>query len=299
MRKADIEAADEIYKTAKSDAEIEIALLKDKIVAVREESMSDGKIIATGCNITFNRLLRYAEFYKVKKAKEHRIHGKTWDEFCSAHGEDRRRVDEILNDLKPIYDNFTAEIGGFLGIPFSKIRYLGRSLPPDSGGFEEGHLLIDGQKIPLTPENKDEIEAAIDAMKEASAARIEDKDATLKAKDKILQAKDRVIQKQEKEIQRYERTVKERGFEPGEEKFIKTMENLKFSVQGALLRLETWVVPDDATVFMKVAYMETIGFIARAAATLYGEAMDNIGMQADVTMQELDEKTPKWTQPEV
>lgn len=298
MGKAEVEAVDRIYNVAKSDAEIEIALLKDKIEAVRVESEALGKVKAIDCNTAFNTLHRYAVLYQIKQKKEYKSGGMTWFEFCEAIGEPQRTVDRILSEIKPLVEDFSAKLADSIGLPFNKIRYLGMSVSGNLAEIEDGCLLFDGQKIPFAPENKDEIEAAIDAMKEAAKTQIEDKDATLKAKDKILQAKERVIQKQEKEIQRYERTVKERGFEPGEEKFIKTMENLKITAQGVLLQLETRVVPDDATVFMQTAYMEAIGYIARAAATLYGEAVDEIGMKAEVAMQMMDDNAPKWTQPE-
>jgi hypothetical protein len=179
MGKVEVKTMEAIEEAGRLKGEMERIKLQDKLTElennvemIRQEAMSDAKIQTTGCNIAFNQLLRYAEFYKVKQAKEYRKQGRTWAEFCSEHGEECRTIDNILKDLRPVYENFSEKISIFLNMPLSKIRYLGKGLSEFSEKFsetEDGALLIDGQKIELTPENKDEIEAAIDAMQETHA----------------------------------------------------------------------------------------------------------------------------------
>ena len=200
MRKVDMDAADEIYKIAKSDAEIEIALLKDKIEAVRVESEALGKVKAIDCNTAFNTLHRYAVLYQIKQKKEYRSGGMTWFEFCEAIGEPQRTVDRILSEIKPLAEDFSAKLADSIGLPFNKIRYLGMSVSGNLAEIEDGCLLFDGQKIPFTPENKDEIEAAIDAMKEAHVNEVKALRADVKkyknGADKIVKEETKALTKE-------------------------------------------------------------------------------------------------------
>jgi hypothetical protein len=91
----------------------------------------------------------------------------TWEEFCSSIGEPWRTVDKIIEDIKPVYDEFSAKLADLISMPFNKIRYLGRAKSAELADFENGCLIFDGQKIQISPENMEEIEAAIDAMKES------------------------------------------------------------------------------------------------------------------------------------
>lgn len=308
MGKAEIAIVEEAYSAGKGETEnlvkemkVEIAIMEKRTEEVRATGVSTGKIVATGCNIAFNHLLRYSEFYKVRQNKEYKKEGQTWDEFCEEHGESRRNIDNILRDLKPVYDNFQEKLSVFLNMPFSKIRYLGRKTSEKPENFsvsKDGHLLIDNQEIPLLPENKDEIEAAIDAMKDAAKAKEEDQDSKIKAKDRVLKEKERVIQKQEKELSKFERRAKEKGFEPGEEEYLKTLENIKITTQGLLLEMDTRKVPEDATVMMISTYVETLGTLTRILSAYYNDALDLAGPDTEVMM-EMAKYGPGggWVQP--
>ncbi|MDY6791540.1 MAG: hypothetical protein SWH54_09750 [Thermodesulfobacteriota bacterium] len=285
MGDAEIEAANEIYKAAKQDAMIEINRMKDEIDSIREESEALGKIKAMDCNIAFNKMLKYAALYNIKKSKEYRKGSLTWDDFCTkAVGQSVSTVDRTLKDIKPIYDNFSGKLTEFLGMPFNKIRYLGRLMSEKSGklpDFKDGALNFDGKKIPLTPENKDDIEAAIDALKESQKTQLENKEATIKAKDRVLEAKEKIINKQEKEISKYQRQVKARGFEPGEENFIRDMENLKTMLVGVELKMDVRNMPEKMTPLMKAAYIETLGHFKRTIIAYYDEATVHYGIADD------------------
>jgi hypothetical protein len=143
--------------------------------------------------------------------------------------------------------------------------------------FDKNDLVIDGVKIPLSAENKDEIEAAIDALKESQKKQAEDTETQLKAKDRVLEAKEKVIQRQEKELAKFKRQVEARGFEPGEENYVRDMENLKTLLVGFELKLDWRNMPEDATPLMKAAYIETIGHAARVFRAYYDTAKDMFG----------------------
>ena len=168
-----------------------------------------------------------------------------------------------------------------LGFGFNKIRYLGRSVSEKFSDFKDGCLIFDGEKIPLIPENREEIEAAIDAMKETQKSQLENNKATLKAKDRVLEAKEKIINKQEKELHKITRELKARGFEPGEENFIRDMENLKTMLVGMELKMDARNMPPDMTPLMRAAYIETLGHFKRTIIAHYDEATNYYGIDDD------------------
>jgi hypothetical protein len=103
-----------------------------------------GKIKAARFNIKSNELLTYITFYHVKENKSYRKLGRTWEEFCNDAGESVRSVDRILSELAPLLKSISAT----------------------QAEISENALVIGDQKIEITPENKEEIEAAIDLMAE-------------------------------------------------------------------------------------------------------------------------------------
>ncbi|WP_155324410.1 hypothetical protein [Desulfosarcina ovata] len=162
-----VEAANEIYKVARENADAELTKLRGEIDAIRSESQALGAIKKINYDLKHNEMLKYVILYHVKSEKEYRKGGMTWSEFCEAIGEQVRGVDKILTDLRPIVNEFSALCSDFIRVPFSKIRYLGRSVSEQKAEIDDGHLIIGDDRIPLTPENKDDIEAAIDALKES------------------------------------------------------------------------------------------------------------------------------------
>jgi hypothetical protein len=75
-------------------------------------------------------------------------------------------VDLILGELSPLLTQISAKQAEILGMPLSKIRFLGRSVSANLAEISENAVVIGDQKIEIIPENKEDIEAAIDMMKE-------------------------------------------------------------------------------------------------------------------------------------
>jgi hypothetical protein len=275
MGKAEIEAADGIWKAAQEQANEKLAKMENEMEAVRDEARATGILQKISYDQAHNELLKYAIIYQIKQKKAYNKVGLTWEDFCRSLGESRRNIEDKLKDLSPLYDAFSEKTAVLAGVPFNKIRYLGKSLsgkPADFAGFDDGSLIIDGVRIPLTPENKDDIEAAIDAMKESQKHQAENNEAKIKAKDRVLEEKERVIQRQEKEMAKYKRELKARGFEPGEENFIRDMENLKTIIIGLELKMDPRNIPNDATPLMTAAYIETLGHAVRTFKAYYDTA---------------------------
>jgi len=287
MGNAEIEAANEIYKTARADADIEMTKLRTETEEIREESKVIGVLQKISYDNAHNKMLKYAILYQVRQSKSYKKGGLTWETFCECIGEERRNVERILKDLKPVYDEFQDKLSSFINMPFNKIRYLGRAKTGQKACFENGCLVFDGEKIPITPENREEIEAAIDTIKDANKKEIEDSKTVIKAKDRVLQAKQKVIQQQEKELAKFNKEIENRDYEPGEKDFIKQMDAEKHVITGVFLKLDPERMRDDTSPLMTAKYIEVLAYIKRMAQSHYDMALETRAQPDDI----------KWQQP--
>ena len=164
---SDIEYAKEIYEVAQKEANIKLQKMESELDSIRDESRALGILQKINYDNSHNELIKYAVLFKIKQSKQYKKGGMTWPEFCAAIGESVRTIDENLADVRPLFEKFSAESANLVKVPFSKIRYLGRSISAESAEIKNNALIIDDMEIPLTPENRDEIEAAIDTLKES------------------------------------------------------------------------------------------------------------------------------------
>jgi len=291
----DHEIIEEIAKQSRALADAELERLKGEIDGRLAEQFLLGVLTKIDYDNAHNKLLKYALLYQYKQKKEYLKGGKSWEAFLESIGEERRTVDNIFKDLRPLFDEFHGKFSGLSGLPFNKVRYLGKSIQEKFSGFEDDCLVFDGEKIPLDPEHKEDIEAVIDKMKEVHRKEREEIEAALKARDRILEEKERVIVNQEKELAKLNRTLEERGFKPGEEEFLGEIENLRTAFGLIAGKLDPESVADfvhperGGTERAKAAYMGLVQTIARYAHGLWNDAQLIFGDP------ELD---GGWTQPE-
>ena len=125
-----------------------------------------GAVKVTKINIEFNRLVKLATLFLVRRAKEHKQLGLTWDEFCQRCGESKSTVDKALKDLWPIYESFNGKLQPLIGMSFSQVRYLGQAINEKRAAIEDGAIVVEGARIALSPENREEIQAVINSMKD-------------------------------------------------------------------------------------------------------------------------------------
>ncbi|MEM5789381.1 MAG: hypothetical protein AAGU11_18880, partial [Syntrophobacteraceae bacterium] len=183
-RSAEVAAVDEVYQMGRKEADQAMALLESE----RLDCEAIGKIKAANFNTKANELLKYVTLHQVKQAKDYRKIGRTWEEFCRDIGESDRSVDRILNELSPILEKISANLAEILGMPLSKIRYLGRSISANLAEITDDNAIVIGEeRIEIRPENKDDIEAAIDLMREARDKEREAHAKALAQKDKSIE----------------------------------------------------------------------------------------------------------------
>lgn len=233
------QAAEQIYALAKANADQQLAEMRDSIEAVRQESQAMGALTAIEANIAYNELLRAVTLKRIKESKEYKAGGLTWDAFCNALGMERRTVDRMLDDIRPVIDSFSDKLSGFCGLPFSKIRLLGKQLSDNLSEIKDNCLVYGDESIPLTPDHAEDIQALIERIGEEAKAVKDEAESTIRTKDRLLKGKEDVIKKQEKDLARFEKQVRAKGLTPEEDSLLGKVDELAVVFNGHCLQLET------------------------------------------------------------
>ena len=281
---AQVEASKEIYNIARQEADTEIARMKSEIEAVQEESRFEGILDKIDYDIAHNEFLKLLMLYRVKQTKDYKKGGKTWKEFCDSRGYADRTADRLIEELKPLFDQFSAKLANLSGIGFNKIRLLGRSVSANLAEIEDGALIYGDQRIPLTPEYKDDIEAVIDQIKEEAENAKTEKALDAKAKDRVLKDKEKTIQKLHKSIEKLEGKAKEKSLTPEEEGFLKKVDFLRTAFDAYLLQLDPERMDDlfmdtdpAPTPRMRAAYLAALDYMKKQILVAYERATGMYG----------------------
>ena len=284
---AQFKATDEIYNIARQEADLEMIRLKSEIGAEKEESRFEGILAKINYDILHNEFLKLAVLYQVKQSKEYKKGGKTWADFCDTHGYPVRTADQLIAEMRPLLQEFSAGTAGFLGLlglTLNKIRYLGKSISAGTVEIADGCLTYDGQKIPLTPEYKDDIEAVIDQIAEEMDTLRKEKTLDAKAKDRVLQDKEKTIQKLNKNLEKLEGQAKEKGLLPEEDGFLKKVEFLRTAFDGYLLQLDPVRMEELSkhndpapTPRMRAAYLAALDYMKKQILVAFDQATEMYG----------------------
>ncbi len=291
---AEAEAVTQIYQVATADAEMKLSAMREEIEALKQESFGMGALHAIEANISYNEFLKAVTLLKIKKEKEYRKGGMTWAQFCEARGLAWHTVDRMLDDFAPVFNSFSSKLADFTGMPFSKIRMLGKQLSSNLAEIKDSCLIYGDETIPLTPEYREDIQALIERIGEDAKEKIEESQAQLSAKDKVLKSKEDVINKQERELKKFEREAAKKGLTVTEDAFIQRMDNLRTTFDGLMLQIEpdymADLAPDDGgTPRMTAAYLTTLDYARKQLMTAYQRAEE---MYGDATMCPEDAWTP-------
>lgn len=293
----DVQAANEIYEVAQQQANQQLQAMQAEVDDIRQESFALGSIRALDSMTAYTELMKHVTLFRIKEHKEYRKGGMTWDGFCESIGLDRRNVDNIINDLAPLMADFSEKVSLIANIPFNKIRHLGRQISGNFSEIKDGVLIYGDERIPVTPENADELQALIEKIDEDAKTAKDEATATIKAKDKVLKAKEDVIKKQEKTLLRLEREASDKDLTPDEDAFLQRMENLRTSFDGYMMKLDAqgsflFEEISNETPRMKAALISTAHYFKMQILATYDQLVTTYG---DPTMNpELLEDFEKW-----
>jgi hypothetical protein len=276
------EAALSVVKTEQMEEQLAVTEQEKKEKLIAKTYRMIGRIETADI---FGKLATVSSLVWLKQVKDSKIYKdipgvETWETFCNRLGKSRRLIDEKLSSLSILGEEFLETCFQF-SIGYRDLKKLRRAVSDGGVIIDNEAIEINGEKIPLAPDYSEDLQAAIESLLDEKDRQLENKDATLKAKDRVLEAKEKIINKQEKELHKLTRQVEARGFEPGEENFIRDMENLKTMLVGVELKMDVRNMPKDMTPLMRAAYIETLGHFKRIMIAYYDEATNHYGIADD------------------
>ncbi|MBI5550712.1 MAG: hypothetical protein HY911_04330 [Desulfobacterales bacterium] len=202
----------------------------------------------------------------------------TWDKFCDYIGISRQKVDEDLLNLRAFGEDFLTTV--------SKLRVGYRELRKLRQLAHEGDVVVDAEcitigdeTIPITEENAEDIQAAIQGLMENKAAEIEEQQASIRAKDKVLKDKEKVINRQAKELAKLEGRAEAKGLTAEEDAILQDLDNSRTIFDGYLMKYDPDKnpLPEGATVRMRAKYMHTLDYFKRVIIAAFDTAADLYG----------------------
>ena len=103
----------------------------------------------------------------IRQSGEYKRLGLNWDEFCEQKaGISRRHADRLISHLEEFGTNY-FRLAELIQVPVETYRLI------SSAVSEEG-VDLDGQKIPLKPENRERVKAAVRVLSQKASATLKD-----------------------------------------------------------------------------------------------------------------------------
>lgn len=169
-----------------------------------------GSIAAFQLNEAVNRVATLKAFAEIRDSKAYKglsvqntagdvVTVNTWEEFCSAHGYSKRKIDEDLQNLAAFGGNL-LEMQESLGLGYRDLRLLRKgiaTLPPE----ERQAILNEVQSAEGPEELKDRLAELRTELAEAKADKKE-LEADMEAKEKLSKAKSERLDNLEEQINR-------------------------------------------------------------------------------------------------
>lgn len=259
----DNEAAQEVYALAQADANRQMAELREQMDAVRQESYVMGAVKAFDVNIAQNEFLKIMALYRIKQAKDYKAGGMTWVQFCDAVGAPQRSVDRMIEEARPLFESFSANVAEIAGMPFNQIRLLGKTISANLAEIQNNCLVYGDESIPLTPDHAEDIQALIERISDEAKAKLADAESDIRTKDKQLKSQNDLIRTQERELTRFEREVKTRGLTPEEASLLDKIAAMEVVFNGHCLQMDTLMkslreTPVTAAVAAAIAMLDSV-----------------------------------------
>lgn len=293
---ANIDPAAQIYDVAQKDMKVELEKMQQDLAAAREESFALGILKKIAYDNAHNQFLEYAVLDHVKQLKLYKKGGMTWKQFCEAIGKPVRRVDEVLGDIRPLIEKFSAEFADLSGIKFSKIRYLGRSISGDCAEITEKGLVVgEDEVIPIDPDHKEDIEAYIDSLKQSETAARKEIEAQKEAHERVTKHLHATINTLEKDITAFKKKDPD-GVTGAEKEQLKGIAGLKaqFDLFARAMAPEVNGYLKGASAAVKSEYGSVIAYGSKVLELLRDRAFDEL----DISIYPAGDLGGQWQQPE-
>lgn len=119
----------------------------------------------------YNDLFTALILHRAKESRSYKEEGLTWDEFCESVNIPRRTADQILEDIRPIVDRFSAGFADFSGLKLNEIRRLGCAVSADLAEITTTGIVYEGEVFEY---KKEDLKELLDRFEGSYKARLED-----------------------------------------------------------------------------------------------------------------------------
>lgn len=234
----DQDATNEIYKVAQEEKNIEIAELKETQSRLAEAHEMIGRIQGVGM---LTKMATVSTLVWLKDVKDSKLYRDlpnigTWEDFCNYLKKDRRTVDEDLQNLNAFGEDFLATVAS-LRVGYRDLRKL-RQLSHDGAiTIDAEAVQINGERIPLDPDHKEDLQAAIEQIIEEQSRVKEEFTAQKKAHDRVQEDTRKSMIRLEKELGKFTAAAEGKGLTPDEDAFLKQVEITRMTFFGYMDRV--------------------------------------------------------------
>lgn len=210
----------------------------------------------------------------------------TWDKYCEYLGLDRHTIDQQLLNLATFGEEFLVTATE-MRVGYRDLRKL-RQLTSDGSVVIDAEFMVIGEeRIPLTPDHREELQAAIEGIFETQGLLQQEVEAQKKAFSRVQADTHKSVTKLQKELDKLSRAAEAKGLTPTEDAFCQKCDNARTTIDGFLNQFDPSInpLPEDATPRMQQTYMHTLAWFKRCilasydtAAAVYGDTeMDSDG----------------------
>jgi len=282
-----------------SEAALEI-VNADKAIEQRDEHEKDanyadfrsaGAIDALRMMASHTNMMMWITLYRVKKRKEYKAHGTTWDKFCDdiIHLP-RRTVDQKLTDIRPVIEQYEADLSNLVGYTHSQIKLIGRAVGDGDAKMDGDEIVYNGERYPLKPGAENDILALINALKEELSKREKEADEKVQEMESRLKAKDQMAKKSREEAADLKEKLERRDLEAqGDEYENAEEQDLILAVEKDLIVFNGLMIGmdprnkkrlKDPTPRLKAEYLTALYEMREKIMTAYDTAVEMFGVPA-------------------
>jgi len=226
-------ASKEIYQTARAEADVELAKMKENMKGLHDFAVTSGRAQA------FKVMQLLAEFMEMKQVaqivdrKEYlNLPGVTSiEDYFERMGIKPRTG---YNNLKIARTLDADELQLLAAVGFTRRDLLGYASLPDEARME----IRDGKIINLENADREEIRDIIEQILLENKQVKEETETEIRTKDKEIESKRDLIRKQEKELTRLEKQARQKNLTPEEDAIMGKIEELSVMLDGYSLSVE-------------------------------------------------------------
>ena len=166
---------------------------KEKLVAECHELIG-----RTQASSLIGKFGAVASLMSLKQLKESKIYRDipgfgTWESLCIYLGMSRRKVDEDLQNLDVLGEEFLATCRQF-SLGYKDLRKLRKSVSAGEITIGSESLEVGGEKIPLDENHKEDVAAAIEGVLEKKERKLQELRKAQKNKDRIAKEENRAFE---------------------------------------------------------------------------------------------------------